>query len=73
MSIENGRQGVEKVLDDSPSLRPTLPVVIEKAYSYARRSAVVEIGVPEENFPQTCPFTQEEILDDSFLPVVQED
>lgn len=73
LSIENGRQGIEKVLDDSPSLRPTLQVVIEKAYSYARRSAAVETGLPKKNFPEICPFTQEEILDDSFLPIAQED
>lgn len=73
LSIENGRQGVEKILDDSPSLRPTLPVVIDKAYSYARRSAAVETGLGKEKFPPSCPFTLEEILDDSFLPIAQED
>ena len=68
LSIENGRQGVEKILDDSPSLRPTLPTVINKAYGYAKRSAIVETGLAKHTFPNSCLFTLEQALDRNFLP-----
>ncbi|OQW93024.1 MAG: hypothetical protein BWK79_13335 [Beggiatoa sp. IS2] len=67
-SIENGRQGLEKILDDSPSLRSTLPNVMDRAYVYAKRSAVAETGLSHSIFPTKCPFELTEVMNEVFLP-----
>jgi Domain of unknown function DUF29 len=55
-------------LDDNPSLRPLLPQAMASAYRIARREAVAETGLPGETFPDVCPWTADEVLDDGFWP-----
>jgi hypothetical protein len=42
--------------------------MIASAYSRARKTAVLETGLPAATFPETCPYSQGEILDADFLP-----
>ena len=39
-----------------------------RAYRRARREAAAETGLPLSTFPETCPFTLEQALDDDFWP-----
>ncbi|SDX18733.1 protein of unknown function DUF29 [Thiocapsa roseopersicina] len=68
LSVNNARAAAAEILDDSPSLRPALPALIDKAYPLARRNALAETGLPEATFPQDCPYAIEQLLDDGFWP-----
>jgi hypothetical protein len=43
---------------------------IENAYAKAVKLAVKKSDLPRSHFPETCPFTADEILDDDFLPSI---
>ena len=67
-SIRVQRKDLQDVLKDNPSLRAYPVEVLDKAYTKARIKAEKETGIPFESFPDECPFTIEQILDDGFLP-----
>lgn len=67
-SIGNHRDEIILILDDSPSLRRQVPALIERYYSRARRKASRETGLPLATFPETCPWTAEQVMDDDFWP-----
>ncbi|MBK8755173.1 MAG: DUF29 domain-containing protein [Candidatus Competibacteraceae bacterium] len=63
-SIDNGREQLDWLVKDSPSLRPKLPLFVEDVYPRARRKAANETGLPLSTFPEQCPFTPDQITDD---------
>ena len=65
--IEQRRQA-EKLLNESPSLRPQVPALIDEAYPDALADAIDETGLRPQTFPAECPFTVEQILDPQYLP-----
>nr|WP_113891003.1 DUF29 domain-containing protein [Roseiarcus fermentans] len=67
-SIRVQRDRIEDHLDDNPSLRPLLPQAIATAHRRARLDAVAETGLLEATFPEACPWTVEQVLDDGFWP-----
>jgi hypothetical protein len=67
-SILNQRDAIADYLDDNPSLKPLLPHALASAYRAARRDAVAETGLAASTFPETCPWTVEEVLDEKFWP-----
>ena len=57
ISINNARNAIEDLLEDSPSLRTELGQdKILKAYRRARRNAATETELSLETFPKECPF-----------------
>ena len=64
LTIKIQRLDVAAVLRDNPSLRARLDAFIHDAYAKATLQAAREIGVEETLFPEVCPFTVEQILDD---------
>ena len=68
VSIAKQRDGIADRIDLSPSLRPRLPEVLAKSWPRARRYAAKETGLALASFPESCPFTLTEVLDDDFLP-----
>ncbi len=56
------------VLSRSPSLKTYPASTIEDEYVIARRNAAAETGLPTTDFPETCPYTIEQIFDPDFLP-----
>jgi Domain of unknown function DUF29 len=62
------RRQAEKLLRESPSLRPHLPALRDEAYPDAVRDAVGDTGFRARTFPAECPFTIEQILDQQYLP-----
>jgi Domain of unknown function DUF29 len=66
-SIRNARAEITDRLDDSPSLRPHVPALLTTAYRQARGLAADETGLPLATFPEVCPWTVEQVLDDAFL------
>lgn len=67
-SILNGRFQALKRLKRSPSLRPKVSEIITDEYDMARENAAFETGLPLTYFPDTCPFTTEQVLDREWLP-----
>jgi hypothetical protein len=61
-SIRNGRERIEDILDQSPSVRRRLPALMARNYPRAVAQAVSEAGLPEGSFPPQPPFTLDEVL-----------
>jgi len=68
-SIWVQRNSISDHLDDNPSLKPLLPQALASAYRNAWREAVAETGLAASTFPETCPWTVEQVLDSGFWPV----
>lgn len=74
-SVLEHRQRVLNNLADTPSLKGYLVEAVDKAYMDGRKLAIKEGGlaqfgvrVPEEEeYPVTCPFSIEQILDEDFF------
>ncbi len=67
-TIEEQRKKVIEVLEENPSLRHEIESRIDKAYSSSILIAAKETGMDKICFPQHCPFSLQEIMDDNFLP-----
>ena len=67
-SIINARAEIEYEFDDSPSLRRLVSELIEKAFPIAVRLAAIETQLPSSDFPASCPFSEDQVLDPDFLP-----
>jgi len=68
LSITNARDEIAELLEDSPSLRPGIAELVARRYAAARSRAALETGLSEETFPRTCPFSEYQMLDASYLP-----
>ena len=67
-SIINSRKTIEIILEDSPSLRQLIPSLMEDLYPKCVKSTIQETGLRPDIFPKVLPFTQEQILSESFWP-----
>jgi hypothetical protein len=67
-TILTQRIDILELLEDSPSLKYELEERTVIAYEKAKLSAEDETGIDKNNFPETCPFTFEELLKKDFLP-----
>lgn len=66
-SIRVQRSRLKKVLAENPSLQRLPAQELASEYRDVRDEAIAETGLPESTFPETCPFTIEEIMDDGFF------
>jgi hypothetical protein len=66
-TIRTQRLEITLLLADSPSLRTLLEELVASAYPHARDTAIKETGLLRPPFPESCPYTPEQILDDDFL------
>jgi hypothetical protein len=60
-SISNQRSELFFLLEDSPSLRNRLEEATASAYRRARMQALQETGLTPKRFPESCPYTFDEI------------
>jgi hypothetical protein len=67
-TINTQRNEINLVLEDSPSLKLYFKENLSDCYQKARIDASSETKIPLENFPEDCPFTQENILLTGYLP-----
>lgn len=68
VTLDHQRHDVETILADNPSLRDEVPMLIARIYPVAKRRAVLESSLFDESFPESCPFTTEEILREGHYP-----
>jgi Domain of unknown function DUF29 len=67
-SMGNALVEVQTILDESPSLRPELPAFVARAYEQARWLAIRETGLDGVNFPHTCRWSPDDLLNAANLP-----
>ncbi len=67
-TIKEQRRAIAQLLGDSPSLKPHLTGTLDQEYNTARDDAIDETGLPGNIFPESCPFTLEDILNPDFWP-----
>ena len=67
-TITNRLVLVQEDLEDLPSLAPELETLAAWAYPRACRDAAKDTGLPLATFPEVCPWTVEEVLDEHFWP-----
>lgn len=67
-TIKASRIEIMDFFKDSPSLKNEVKSKFEVAYAKAILIAANETGIDEALFPQACPFSLEECLNDNFWP-----
>jgi len=66
LSIEAQRLEVGDILSDNPGLKPRIAEALARAYRKARIEAAKETGLEESAFPETCPYSLDEIVSRTF-------
>lgn len=66
-SIREHRRRIQALLKDSPSLNNYLPEILTDCYLAAKKQASDETGLSVVAFPEGCPFSLTECLDEDFL------
>jgi transposase len=67
-TILTERDDLAKLLRQSPGLEPKRKAELAEAYAAARTVAAIETGLPVERFPESCPYTLEEVESGAWLP-----
>jgi hypothetical protein len=70
-SVENARDELIDLFEQSPSLKNKVGEVLPKAYKRAVREAANEMGYDEGEqtlFPHQCPWAFEQLMDEGFWP-----
>ncbi|MDP2097018.1 MAG: DUF29 domain-containing protein [Methylobacter sp.] len=67
-TILTQRIDILDLLEDSPSLRYELTERIIIAFEKAKISAEDETGIDRKSFPESCPFSFDQLLNKDFLP-----
>jgi hypothetical protein len=65
-TIKEQRRKLNRLLRENPSLKNITPDKISDAYGDALAIVEKDTGLNETNFPELCPFTIVQILDESF-------
>ena len=67
-TISEQRYRIDNLLQESPSLKSHPGQSLRRAYILGLNDAITQTGLPESAFPETCPYSIEQILDPDFLP-----
>jgi len=67
-TIRTQRRRIDQILEDSPSLRRQVSGWMAVDYPSVRLNASDETGLSLETFPISCPWTAEQVLDETFWP-----
>ncbi|WP_416669291.1 DUF29 domain-containing protein [Egbenema bharatensis] len=66
ITIRSQRAEIQKLLQENPSLKSYLPEAVQDSYLEALALAIRETNL--EVFPEPCPYTVEQVLNEPFLP-----
>ena len=67
-SIREARTQLTEGLSDAYAASPQFHHSAVQRYRAARRKASCQTGLPLTTFPEVCPWTLEQILDNAFFP-----
>lgn len=68
LTIAEKRRRIARLLRNNLSLRSYLFAAFVDAYEDAGFTVVRETGLPQTTFPEVCPYTLDQVLDDPWLP-----
>jgi len=68
ITVSNQREGIEDLLNESPSLRHMLDAVLKDRYRLARERAARATESNPDTYPADCPWTVAQVLDPNFWP-----
>ena len=68
LTIKEQRRALRRHLRDNPSLKASLPEVLADAYGDAVLATARESGLDETTFPESCPWSFAQLVDDDFWP-----
>ena len=68
LSIDEQRIQFEKTLNENPGLKPALDEIIKDAYRLAVIKAARETKISKAVFPECCPWTLAQFIEDGFYP-----
>jgi hypothetical protein len=68
LTIDVQRIQFRKTLKENPGLKPLIGEIIADAYQLAVVYAAKETNISKKVFPSQCPWTFDQITDDTFLP-----
>lgn len=68
LSIIEQRLKFEETLDENPGLKPKLNDILFKSYKFAVIQASQETKLSRSVFPSLCPWTLDQITDETFFP-----
>lgn len=71
-TIAEQRDQIVELIEDSPSLATYPALIVDRYYPAARRNAATQMRLRESAFPQSCPFSIDEILDVAWVPAKQQ-
>ena len=66
-SIDKQRIKIERILEENPGLQSRIEEAVSKGYKYGRKGASKETFLEINIFPESCPYTWEELVDDNFF------
>lgn len=69
LTLKEQRRRIQRYLKENPSLKPYLPEAIMEAYEDELYLALQETNLPEDTFPTENPYSIDQVLDPTFLPV----
>lgn len=67
-TIRTQRREIERLLRQSPGLKPKRKVELADAYRRAREDAADETDMAIQRFPEACPYSVAELESDDFWP-----
>jgi hypothetical protein len=62
LTIEDAQTKVQRLLKDNPSLKASLPELMDEAYVDARRAAAIEIDREPQEFPEQCLYSFDDAM-----------
>ncbi len=67
-AIENARNSVRELVEESPTFRPQLAELFSSAYFGGVAQAAAQTNAPMETFPVVCPWSLDQAMDEDFWP-----
>jgi hypothetical protein len=67
-TIWTQRRDIQRLLRISSSLRRQVPTMLLEDYASIRQQAATETRMPLATFPEACPWTVAQVLDEDFWP-----
>lgn len=68
-TIRVQRTSIDKLLRRNPGLKSRIDEALIESWNEARDLAISETDLPDSNFPETCPFSLEQIMNPDFFPL----
>ncbi len=67
-TIKMQRIDLQELLQDNPSLRPQTGEALNRGYRKAKLLAAGDTNRDETSFPETCPYSFEQAMEEAFWP-----